>query len=143
MPRAQRMSRSFTLVELMVVVAILGLLATVVSVSVIDNMVKARIKLAKTDIRSIADGVKLFRLEYHRNPRNMNELIEPPLRSGRRSPPFFDRSLIDPWDNPYLYESRAGKFEIWSLGAGGEAGGEGEEADIRWSELKRSQTRSG
>lgn len=143
MPRAHSPSRSFTLVELMVVVAILGLLATVVSVSVIDSMSQARIRMAKADIRAIAQGVKLFRLEYHRVPRSMNELLEPPLKHGKRRPPFFEVSPIDPWDNPYLYEARAGEVEIWTMAEGGEPGGEGEAADIRWSELKLSRTRGG
>ena len=143
MPRAHPSSRSFTLVELMVVVAILGLLATVVSVSVMQSITDAKISLAKTDIRGIADGAKLFRLEYHRYPRNIEELTDPPLRNGRRHPPYFEGSMIDPWDRTYHYEARAGQYEIWTLGASGEPGGEGEEADIRWSELKRSQTRGG
>jgi len=143
MPRAHPSSRSFTLVELMVVVAILGLLATIVSVSVMNSVIKARISLAKTDIRGIAEGAKLFRLEYHRYPRSIEELIEPPLKNNRRVPPYFEGSLIDPWDQPYHYEARAGKYEIWTLGAGGQPGGEGEEGDIRWSELQQSRTRGG
>lgn len=142
MPRAHPTSRSFTLMELMVVVAILGLLATVVTHSVMASLTDAKIKMAKADIYGIAEGAKLFRLEFHRYPRNIEELIDPPLKQGHRRPPYFEASPIDPWDRPYLYELRAGKFEIWTLGASGEPGGEGEEADLRWSELVQSRTRS-
>lgn len=143
MPRAPRLRRSFTLIELMVVVAILGLLATVVSVSVMKSIVDARISVAKADIRRLAEGVKLFRLEYHRYPRNLNELLEPPTKNGRVSAPYLEGFPIDPWDREYLYEARAGKYEVWTLGLSGEAGGDGEEADLRLSELKRSRTRGG
>ncbi|MBL4850634.1 MAG: type II secretion system protein GspG [Planctomycetes bacterium] len=135
--------RRFTLIELMVVISIIGLLATIVSVSVIDSLIGARQKVAKAEIRTLADAVKLFKMEYHRLPRNLDELLDPPVIGNRRRAPLLESAPIDPWDRPYLFERKGASYDISTLGASGEPGGEGEETDFRWSELKRSRTRGG
>ena len=72
---SSRLRRRFTLIELMVVISIIGLLATIVSVSVFDSLIRSRQSIAKAEIRTLADAVKLFKLEYHRLPRHLPHAI--------------------------------------------------------------------
>ena len=133
--------RRFTLIELMVVISIIGLLATIVSVSVMDSLVRSRQRVAQAEIRTLADAISLFRMEYHRQPRSLEELLEPPVVGTKRRAPFLRSAPIDPWERPYLFERKGSDFEISTLGASGETGGDGEETDFRWSELKLSRSR--
>jgi general secretion pathway protein G len=117
----------FTLVELMVVIVIIGLLATVVVINVMPATDKAALTKARSDIATLEQGVEMYRLNKLAYPAS-GEGLQAVVREG-----FVKRLPEDPWGNPYQYVApgRDGRaFDIISLGADGREGGEGEDADI-------------
>ena len=130
----------FSLIEILVVLMIIGLLATVVAINVLPSQDRARIDKAQTDIRILEQALELYRLDmfsYPSEQEGLKALIEKPSNnkfSDRYRQGGYIRKLeLDPWGNDYLYE-RPGKnnnpFEIISLGADGRKGGEGLDKDI-------------
>jgi general secretion pathway protein G len=117
----------FTLVELMVVIVIIGLLATVVVINVMPATDKAAITKARADIATLEQGVEMYRLNKLQYPA-AGEGLQAVVREG-----YVKRLPEDPWGNPYHYAApgRDGRsFDIFSHGADGREGGEGEDADI-------------
>ena len=124
--------RGFTLIEIMVVVVILGLLAALVAPNIIGNIDKAAISRAKQDIRQIETALKLYRMEHFKYPSSdegLAALVAPDQATGQS---FLDKMPTDPWDNVYQYRhpGQQGEFDIFSLGADGQEGGEGINADL-------------
>lgn len=129
----------FTLVELMVVIVIIGLLATVVIVNVLPSQDRAMREKAKADIALIEQAIEMYRLDNFTYPpaeAGLSALQTPPTsaaQSGRYRPGgYLKRLPNDPWDRPYQYRApgKQGPFDIYSFGADGQEGGEGENADI-------------
>jgi general secretion pathway protein G len=119
--------RGFTLVELMVVIVIIGLLATVVVINVMPATDKAAITKAKADVGVLEQGVEMYRLNKLRYPSG-SEGLQAVTAEG-----YVKRLPKDPWGNAYVYAApgRDGRqFDIYSFGADGREGGEGEDADI-------------
>jgi general secretion pathway protein G len=117
----------FTLVELMVVIVIIGLLATVVIINVLPATDKAAITKAKADVATLEQGVEMYRLNKLRYP-NGSEGLQAVTAEG-----YVKRLPKDPWGNAYRYAQpgRDGRqFDIYSYGADGREGGEGQDADI-------------
>ena len=129
---AKRKEEGFTLVELMVVIVILGLLATVVVINVMPAAGRAAATAARADISSLVQAAEMYRIEHRRYPTS-DEGIAALVEAGH-----VRRLRNDPWGNPYRYVApgREGRpFDIMSYGADGREGGEGENADIgSWSE---------
>lgn len=130
----------FTLVELMVVIVIIGLLATVVIVNVLPSQDRAMREKAKADIALIEQAVEMYRLDNFNYPPALTALQTPPpavAQSGRYRPGGYVKRLPnDPWDRPYQFRApgQHGAFDVYSLGADGQEGGDGENADIgNWS----------
>lgn len=128
----KRREEGFTLVELMVVIVIIGLLATVVVINVMPAQDTARIRKAEADIATLEQGIEMYRL---------NKMSYPSSAQGLQSlvsEGFIKRLPDDPWGKPYLYAvpGRNGQsFDIYSYGADGVQGGEGDDADIgNWKE---------
>ncbi|HEX6376526.1 MAG TPA: type II secretion system major pseudopilin GspG [Allosphingosinicella sp.] len=122
-----RNEKGFTLVELMVVIVIIGLLATVVIINVLPATDKAAATKAKADVATLEQGVEMYRLNKLRYP-NAAEGLQAVSAEG-----YIKRLPKDPWGNPYLYAApgREGRaFDIYSHGADGREGGEGQDADI-------------
>jgi general secretion pathway protein G len=116
----------FTLVELMVVIVILGLLATIVVINVMPAMDRAAATTARTNIAQIEEGLKLYKLSNGRYPTAEEGL-------AALTPGTIDRLPNDPWGNPYRYSlpGRDGKdFTVMTWGADGREGGSGENEDI-------------
>lgn len=136
--RPSQEEEGFTLVELMVVIVIIGLLATVVMVNVMPSQDKAMATKAKADIATLEQAMEMYRLDNFRYPsggEGLSALVSPPAagQSGQYRPGGYIKSLpTDPWGRPYqvTVPGRAGPFDIYSLGADGAPGGEGENADI-------------
>ncbi len=123
----KREEEGFTLVELMVVIVIIGLLATVVMINVMPASDRAAVTKARADIATLEQGVEMYRLSNMRYPSSQEGLQSLVSGSHIRSLPN------DPWGNPYRYAvpGREGRqFEIMSYGADGREGGEGNDADI-------------
>ena len=116
---ARRAEAGFTLVEIMVVIVILGLLATMVATNVIPQSDQARNKVAQTSVRTIADAVTTYYLQNGRLPESLEALADPEAKGG----PLLKQGTKDPWDRAFVLRSDSKKdFEILCLGADGNEG---------------------
>ncbi|MGZ8998383.1 MAG: type II secretion system major pseudopilin GspG [Allosphingosinicella sp.] len=117
----------FTLVELMVVIVIIGLLATIVIINVMPAADRAATAKAKADIATLEQALQMYRLDHLRYPTEQEGLQA--LIAGR----YIPRLANDPWGNPYNYSTPGpedGEFAITSFGADGREGGSGDDEDI-------------
>ena len=127
----------FTLIEVMVVVAILAVIAAMVVPNIVGKDDQARVARVKSDLRSISAAVDMFKLEQYRYPsqdEGLTALVEKPDNAKNWPAGGYLRTVpVDPWDNPYIYivpGSSGRPYEILSLGADGQEGGEEYAADI-------------
>jgi general secretion pathway protein G len=130
----------FSLVELMVVIFIIGLLATVVLINVLPSQDKAMRVKAQGDIATLGQAMEMYRLDNMTYPgagEGLTALRTPPanleLPQNYRAGGYIKDLPNDPWGRPYQYVTpgRSGQaFDIFSLGADGKPGGEGNDADI-------------
>ena len=134
------MQRGFTLLEVMVVVVILGILAALVVPKILSRPDEARAIAAKQDIASLMQALKLYRLDNQRYPtteQGLQALVarpaSAPLAPGWKAGGYVERLPKDPWGNPYQYVSpgtHGGEYDLYSLGADSQEGGEKANADI-------------
>ena len=132
--RRRRADGGFTLVELMVVIAIIAVLATIVGVNVMGSLSEGDQVAAKAQIRSFKDAVVMYRTRYKELPESLDQLINNP-----KDIKFLDANEVpmDPWGNPYRYEKESSsKFSIMSYGADGMPGGTGYDADLSSDNLQ-------
>lgn len=135
------MNRGFTLLELLVVLVILGLLATVAGVTYVSRVESARLQKVEADFGTLASALSLYRLDNGTLPTTAQGLAA--LRERSRLPPqprrFKSGGYIadvpqDPWGQAYQYlfpaRSADKEYDLYTLGADGEPGGEGQDADI-------------
>jgi general secretion pathway protein G len=135
--REREREAGFTLVELLVVMVILVLLASLVAPRVIGYLGSSRSKAAKVQIESLSTSLELFKLDSGRYPserEGLKALVERPPDIKAWSGPYLkkDRVPNDPWGHPYYYRypGQRGSFDIYSLGADNREGGEGEDQDV-------------
>ena len=128
-------SQGFSLVEIMVVVVIIGLLAGVVGAGVVQYLKDARMSAAKTQMKAFGDALKLYKMKKGSYPKTLEKLTE----ENKSGDTFIDAIPVDPWGNEYEYKRKKNKFEITSFGADGRDGGDGESADIKYSELHKKE----
>jgi len=138
-PRPMRASvqRGFTLIELMVVLVIIGVLAALIVPNVIGRVDEARVQSARTDIANLMQALKRYRLDNQRYPtaeQGLQALVVQPT-TGPAAPnwkPNIDKLPNDPWGKPYQYLNPGikGEIDVFSFGADGQPGGEGNNADI-------------
>ena len=129
----------FTLVEVMVVMVIIGLLATFVVINVLPSQDKARVQKARGDIRLLENALELYRLDMLDYPDENDGLMAlRELPAGADNPENYREGGYirflpnDPWNNPYVYRypGENGVIDILSYGSDGEPGGEGLASDI-------------
>lgn len=139
MQQTPRRRSGFTLIEVMVVVAILAILAAVVVPRVMDEPAKARRAKVQQDLRAIESALDLYKLDNYRYPttdQGLEALVSRPS-SGPEPKNYKDGGYLrklpeDPWGNPYryLHPGEHGEVDVYSLGADGAPGGADENADI-------------
>lgn len=127
----------FTLLELLVVMVILGLLASLAAPKVSKLVGGSRTKTAILQIEEFSTALDLYHLDSGRYPSTadgLKSLIEKPASARIWNGPYLKKKVIrdDPWGNPYLYASPGeySDFDLFSLGRDGREGGEGEDADV-------------
>jgi general secretion pathway protein G len=127
----------FTLIELMVVLVIIGVLAALIVPNVLDRADDARVTAAKTDVNNIMQALKLYKLDNQRYPtteQGLQALLQRPATAPipPNWKPYLEKLPQDPWGHPYQYLNPGvkGEIDVMSLGADGQPGGEGKDADI-------------
>ena len=130
----------FTMIEIMAVVLIIGLLSTIVGVSIFAQVDKGRITAASVQIANLESVLELYRMDSARYPtteQGLDALINEP-NDARNYPPggYLQKRRVpeDPWGNPYEYEqpgqNNSHSFDLWSFGADGNPGGDAVDSDI-------------
>jgi general secretion pathway protein G len=119
-----------TLIEIMMVVLILGIVATIVAANVGSKPSEAKVRLTKAAISRLKGEVELYKADHNRFPESLEALV----------PKYLDEVPKDGWDRPFLYRvpGSRGAFDIVSLGEDGLPGGEGVNADL-WSHSARNR----
>ena len=134
-------SAGFTLLELLIVVALIGMLASVAGVMYFNRLENARLQKVEADFSTLATALSLYRLDNGTLPttaqglgalRERTELAPQPRRF--KSGGYVAELPLDPWGQPYRYLNPAREaereYDLYSLGADGKQGGEGADADI-------------
>ena len=129
--------RGFTLIELMVVVVIIGVLAALIVPNVLDRTDDARVTAARSEVGSLMQSLKLYKLDNQRFP-TAEQGLDALVRKPTASPvppnwrPYLEKLPLDPWGHPYQYVNPGlkGEIDVFSYGADGQAGGEGKNAEI-------------
>jgi general secretion pathway protein G len=134
---AVRRARGFTLLELMVVVVIIGVLAALIAPAVLERAEQAKVTAARTDVSNLMNALKLYRLDNGRYPsseQGLDALVNKPTVGAipNNWKPYLDKLPNDPWQRPYQYANPGvhGEIDVFSFGADGQPGGEGNDADI-------------
>ena len=140
--KQKKLQKGFSLIEILVVLFIIGLLTTIVAVNVLPSQDKARVSKAKVDIAILGGALELYRLENYRYPNTeegLKFLLNPDENNfSTTNHQGYIKSLPkDPWGNDYIFlnPGEYGEYDLFSLGADGQSGGEGLNQDIgNWTE---------
>ena len=134
----QMRSAGFTLLEIMVVVIIIGVLAATIIPQFMGTTHDAKVSAAKADVSQLENALERFNLHMDRYPtmdEGLKVLVEAPTGEDKKwRGPYIKLLRPDPWGNPYQYRvpgiHHATTFDVWSRGADGQDGGDGQNADV-------------
>ncbi|MBX2808983.1 MAG: type II secretion system major pseudopilin GspG [Cellvibrionaceae bacterium] len=142
-------NQGFSLIEIMVVLIIIGVITAGVGARFLGKADQARVDQAMVDFATIEQALKLYRLDNYRYPTNeqgldalVNKPTIDPVPRQWQSGGYLDALPIDPWGNPYAYmiPGERGEFDLYSLGADGQSGGQEFDADIyNWQRFEGNQ----
>jgi general secretion pathway protein G len=137
--RQRKPARGFTLIELMIAVVIIGILAAIIAPNVIGRLHDAKVSAAKQDVATLVQTLTMYKLDNARFPsgeQGLKALVEKPtsapLPNNWRGGGYMPRLPNDPWGNAYQFANPGlhGDIDVYSFGADGKTGGDGEGADI-------------
>ncbi|MEQ8313545.1 MAG: type II secretion system major pseudopilin GspG [Gammaproteobacteria bacterium] len=121
----------FTLIEILVVMAIIGMLAVMVAPNIFNQQAGAQRDAALSQISSLEAALDAYRLDVGEYPDSLDGLMENDSGRAAWNGPYLRRAVPqDPWNNDFVYESNGRSFTLYSYGPDGERGGEGDDADI-------------
>tara|TARA_R110002073_G_scaffold305095_1_gene473922 strand:- start:944 stop:1330 length:387 start_codon:yes stop_codon:yes gene_type:complete len=124
-------NRGFTLIEILVVMAIIAMLAVMVAPNLFRQQAGAMRDVALSEISTLEAALDIYRLDVGEYPDTLDGLIENDTDRASWNGPYLRRGVpTDPWDNEYVYESNGREFTLTSYGADGMSGGEEDDADI-------------
>lgn len=130
----QRCNRGFTLIELIVVIALLAVIVAIVAPNLLGKAGEASRKSAGVQLERIFNAVEVYKFETGSYPESLTDLVERPEGNERWNGPYVRKlsALKDPWGNELVIRrpGQNGPFDIISYGADGQPGGEGDAADI-------------
>lgn len=133
--RLERSQKGFTLIELLIVMIILGLLAALVAPKMFQKVGRSKQQAAKTQIAMLGTALDAYRLDVGSYPSTQDGLDALRKNPGRDTwdGPYLPKDIpLDPWGKAYVYRcpGEHGDYDLYSLGADGQEGGEGENMDI-------------
>jgi general secretion pathway protein G len=139
--RSKKLFRGFTLLELLVVIVILGILASYIGPKYFGQIGKSEVKVAHAQIDALEKSLAQYRLDVGHYPSaeiGLNGLVTKPMSEPKWAGPYLSKNVPpDPWGRPYMYKccpGDHGDFDLYSYGKDGAPGGTGEAADItNWS----------
>ena len=121
----------FTLIEILVVMAIIGMLAVMVAPNIFNQQAGAQRDAALSQISALEAALDTYRLDVGQYPDSLEGLVENDSGRAAWNGPYLRREVpLDPWGNEYVYDSDGRGFTLVSYGPDGERGGEGDDADI-------------
>jgi len=121
----------FTLIEILVVMAIISMLAVMVAPNIFNQQGGAQRDAALSQISALEAALDTYRLDVGQYPDSLEGLVENDSGRAAWNGPYLRREVpLDPWGNEYVYDSEGRGFTLVSYGPDGERGGEGDDADI-------------
>jgi len=122
--RRPRNSAGFTLIEILVVVIIIGFIASLIAPNLMGRFERSKEEIAKAQIEMLSSGIMSFKVDINRYPANLGELIQ--SKESKWRGPYLSKQTLpkDPWDRDYVYKTPGehGAFDLYSLGPDGTLG---------------------